>query len=97
MNKIIQYKNSTYVVGYNFSTERCINGYTYHTISIFKVNGTDIDTFTNSWKTQGENKQSIIAQIKVAIDKYREQNSKKEFSYLNEFQNWNGNLDGWDE
>ena len=95
-NKFVNYKNNTFVIDYNYTTEKGINGKTYHTIEIYQMNNGDIKPFEYAWETQGQIK-SIIDRIKIAIENYLDHLLKKEYSYYDEFQNWDGDLDHWDE
>jgi len=95
-NKTIRYKDNTYAIRYSYFTEKCINGRTFHTIEIYQVNNKDIKPFEYNWETQGKFK-SIISQTKEAIKNYLNYIPRVEYSYFEEFQNWNGDLDHWDE
>jgi len=95
MRKTINYHGKNYLVDYSYKKkEKRINGSTEHTVQILRVDGEEIMPFSYSWSTTQE--QSIIAQIKSAIDKYIFEHTEK-FSYLKEFEGWSGQLDYWDE
>jgi hypothetical protein len=94
--KSINYKGNVFSIDYNYMTEKGINGTTYHTIEIYQMNGENIKIFRYTWETQGKI-ESIIARIKIAIESYLDHLPKKEYSYYEEFQNWDGDLDRWDE
>lgn len=99
MIKTIKYNNSTYEVEYDYSTERSIVGTTNHVIIILKVNNIiESYPYFYRWSTSNNKPESIIIQVYNAINEYLARKpTKKTFSYLDEFENWNGELDNWDE
>lgn len=94
MRKNINYHGKNYLIEYSYIAERRINGATIHLVKIIMVDDKEIIPFEYSWATSQD--ESIITQVKTAIDKYIADHTEK-FSYLKEFENWSGSLDYWDE
>jgi hypothetical protein len=92
--KEISYRGNTYSIQYEYKTERCIDGWTYHTLTLISKNGVGIKNIENSWKDKKDS--SVIVKCQELINKRIELN-KTPFNYNGEFNQWNGNLDTWDE
>jgi len=95
--KTITYRENTFIVSYNYTMERRMDGKTTHVVNINEVNGKIIDPYNFSWITDNNKPTSIISQVKIGLDKYIESLPQTRFSYIDEFQNWDGNLNNWDE
>lgn len=101
LNKNITLGKSDYLINYSYTQSECIGDTPYyqtkwieHTIKILKVDGKDIPVFSYSWDQIIP--ESIIYKSKMVIRKYLESIIVKP-SDIEEFINWNGDLNNWDE
>ena len=94
MLKEINYKGNTYVIAYEYITERRMDGWTTNTLTLISKNGVGVKNISESWKDKKDS--SIIAKCKELVDRHIQLN-KTSFNYNGEFNQWDGNLDSWDE
>jgi len=95
-DKTITYRDNTFSISYNYTMERKTDGKTTHVVNIHEVNGKIIDPYNFSWITNNNKPESIILQVKIGLDEYIKSLSQIRFSYIDEFQNWDGNLNNWE-
>lgn len=97
MFKNVTFKNHTYHIGYHSELYRDLVSTMNHTLFLDKIDDKSITSVERKWSDTFKNRKSIIKETYSLIKNYIERQNKPEFSYINEFENWNGNLDEWDE
>lgn len=94
MLKEVNYMGNKYSIQYDYEIEKRIDGFTHHTLTLVSKNGVGVKYIKESWQDKGDS--SIIERCGKLIKKHIELN-KTPFNYNNEFCQWGGNLDAWDE
>lgn len=97
MFKTVTYKGHTYHIGYRSELYRDLSATINHTLFLDKVDNKSITSVEHKWADTFKNRKSIVGETHKLIKEYINRQDKEEFSYLNEFENWDGDLDSWDE
>lgn len=96
MTKNVIYKGKSYKVQYNYQQARGINEPREN--KLYLLNEQNDKLFCLEWKDTYKQRKSIIGKVKELIDNYlKEIYIYNDLMYFNEFEQWNGNLDSWDE
>jgi len=96
--KSVKYKDHTYIIEYTYTTRKDLLGEIIeHELILKKVNNKKVSDVKHTWMDSVHRRNSVIKETYEFIKKYIEGVTQTKFSYINEFENWDGNLDEWDE
>lgn len=103
MIKYVTYKGNVYTIKHEYLEFKDTQPYILHRLYIVEVNKIDFKNNrllypTISWyETCGDDDQNIIRKTQELIKFYLKGQPKRTLSHEKEFEQWNGNLDNWDE